>query len=102
MQSVLVAVAASNGGHHPKVTRSMFSHPAMGGRHWRRPLQNITVQADIFSRQVAKAAKVKHEYFCSDFPRLFTTYARCRSMSEEDRASVGGSPGEAEFFITPV
>ena len=46
MQSVLVAVAASNGGHHPKATRSMFSHPAMGGRHWRRPLQNITVQAE--------------------------------------------------------
>ena len=46
MQSVLVAVAASNGGHHPKVTRSMFSHPAMGGRHLRRPLQNITVQAE--------------------------------------------------------
>ena len=46
MQSVLVAVAAANGGHHPKVTRSMFSHPAMGGRHWRRPLQNITVQAE--------------------------------------------------------
>ena len=44
--SVLVAVADSNGGHHPKVTRSMFSHPAMGGRHWRRPLQNITVQAE--------------------------------------------------------
>ena len=34
MQSVLVAVAASNGGHHPKVNRSMFSQPAMGGRHF--------------------------------------------------------------------
>ena len=49
MLSVLVAVAASNGDHHPKVTRSMFSHPAMGDRHWRRPLQNITVQAEQFS-----------------------------------------------------
>lgn len=53
MQSVLVAVAASNGGHHPKVTRSKFSHPAMGGRHWRRPLQNITVQAENVSRRFA-------------------------------------------------
>ena len=51
MQSVLVAVAASNGGHHPKVTRSMFSHPAMGGRHWRRSLQNITVQAELLPQR---------------------------------------------------
>ena len=57
MQSVLVAVAASNGGHHPKVPRSMFSHPkvprsmfshpAMGGRHLRRPLQNIPYRPKI-------------------------------------------------------
>ena len=28
-------------------------------------------------------------FFSNNFPRLFTTYARCRSLSAEDRASVG-------------
>ena len=27
-------------------------------------------------------------FFSNDFPRLFTTYARCRSLSAEGRASV--------------
>ena len=38
---------------------------------------------EFFSRQAAKVAKEKREYFCNDFPRLFTTYARYRSLSAE-------------------
>ena len=38
---------------------------------------------DTFSRQAAKVAKEKREYFCSDFPRLFTTSARYRSLNAE-------------------
>ena len=37
-------------------------------------------------------------FFSNDFPRLFTTYARCRPLSAQGRASVGTALEKHEYF----
>jgi len=98
MQSVLVAVAASNGGHHPKVTRSMFSHPAMGGRHWRRPLQNITVQAENIHASPLRLLRLGEK----NIPKQLLFSKGRRPLSTSEFLSQPASLEEAECFITPV